>query len=44
MSAGASVRVRAPLSYAVRRSPYFARTLAAGAIDFMVYNHTYMPI
>ncbi|MDX6619757.1 MAG: hypothetical protein QOK36_2143, partial [Gaiellales bacterium] len=44
MSAGASVRVRAPLSYAIRRSPYFARTIAAGAIDFMVYNHTYMPI
>ena len=28
----------------IRRSPYFERTLAAGAIDFMVYNHTYMPI
>ena len=28
----------------IRRSPYFARTLAAGADDFMVYNHTYMPM
>jgi glycine cleavage system aminomethyltransferase T len=28
----------------VRRSPYFERTLAAGADDFMVYNHTYMPL
>ena len=38
------MRERAPLSYSIRRSPYFERTLAAGAIDFMVYNHTYMPI
>ena len=44
MSAAAAVRERQPLSYTVRRSPYFERTLAAGAIDFMVYNHTYMPI
>ena len=44
MSTGASVRERPALSYAIRRSPYFERTLAAGAIDFMVYNHTYMPI
>jgi glycine cleavage system aminomethyltransferase T len=28
----------------IRRSPYFERTLAAGADDFMVYNHTYMPL
>ncbi len=28
----------------IRRSPYFERTLAAGACDFMVYNHTYMPL
>jgi glycine cleavage system aminomethyltransferase T len=28
----------------IRRSPYFARTLAHGACDFMVYNHTYMPM
>jgi glycine cleavage system aminomethyltransferase T len=35
---------REPLSYTVRRSPYFERTLAAGARGFMVYNHTYMPI
>jgi aminomethyltransferase len=37
--------VTAPrLSYTVRRSPYFARTLALGARDFMVYNHMYMPL
>jgi aminomethyltransferase len=35
---------RIPLHPNVRRSPYFARTLAAGAVDFMVYNHTYMPL
>ena len=35
---------REPLSYTVRRSPYFERTLEAGAIGFMVYNHTYMPL
>jgi glycine cleavage system aminomethyltransferase T len=28
----------------IRRSPYFERTLRAGASDFMVYNHTYMPM
>jgi glycine cleavage system aminomethyltransferase T len=33
-----------PLHYTVRRSPYFERTLAQGAIEFMVYNHTYMPL
>jgi glycine cleavage system aminomethyltransferase T len=44
MTPDAVVRERAPLSYSIRRSPYFERTLAAGAIDFMVYNHTYMPI
>jgi glycine cleavage system aminomethyltransferase T len=38
------MREREPLSYTVRRSPYFERTLAAGAVGFMVYNHTYMPI
>jgi glycine cleavage system aminomethyltransferase T len=27
-----------------RRSPYFERTLEHGACDFMVYNHTYMPM
>ena len=37
-------RERDTLSYTVRRSPYFARTLEAGALSFMVYNHTYMPI
>jgi aminomethyltransferase len=40
----AGAREREPLSYTVRRSPYFERTLAAGAIGFMVYNHTYMPL
>src|SRR5664279_5174651 len=44
VSAPPSVREREPLSYATRRSPYFERTLEAGAIGFMVYNHTYMPI
>jgi glycine cleavage system aminomethyltransferase T len=33
-----------PLHYTVRRSPYFSRTLAQGAIEFMVYNHMYMPL
>ncbi len=28
----------------VRRSPYFERTVRVGACDFMVYNHTYMPL
>ena len=28
----------------IRRSPYFERTLERGACDFMVYNHTYMPM
>ena len=44
MSPAGAAREREPLSYTVRRSPYFERTLAAGAIGFMVYNHTYMPI
>ena len=39
-----AAREREVLSYTVRRSPYFERTLAAGALGFMVYNHTYMPI
>lgn len=33
-----------PLHYTVRRSPYFDRTVALGAIEFMVYNHMYMPL
>ena len=33
-----------PLHYTVRRSPYFSRTVELGAIEFMVYNHTYMPL
>ncbi len=35
---------RQRLHYTVRRSPYFDRTVAQGAIEFMVYNHTYMPL
>jgi glycine cleavage system aminomethyltransferase T len=37
-------RATQPLHYTVRRSPYFGRTLALGAVEFMVYNHTYMPL
>ena len=33
-----------PLHYTVRRSPYFDRTVALGAVEFMVYNHMYMPL
>ena len=33
-----------PLHYTVRRSPYFDRTVELGAVEFMVYNHTYMPL
>jgi glycine cleavage system aminomethyltransferase T len=33
-----------PLHYTVRRSPYFTRTIAEGAIELMVYNHMYMPL
>jgi glycine cleavage system aminomethyltransferase T len=33
-----------PLHYTVRRSPYFSRTVALGAVEFMVYNHMYMPL
>ena len=44
MTAAGPAREREVLSYTVRRSPYFERTLAAGALGFMVYNHTYMPI
>jgi aminomethyltransferase len=39
-----TARERERLSYTVRRSPYFERTLEAGALGFMVYNHTYMPV
>jgi aminomethyltransferase len=44
MSAEPTARVIQPLHYTVRRSPYFARTLEHGAIEFMVYNHMYMPL
>jgi glycine cleavage system aminomethyltransferase T len=39
-----AARAIQPLHYTVRRSPYFARTLDEGAIEFMVYNHMYMPL
>lgn len=35
---------RQPLHSNVRRSPYFARTEALGAAEYMVYNHMYMPV
>ncbi|WP_020495790.1 glycine cleavage T C-terminal barrel domain-containing protein [Sciscionella marina] len=35
--------VRQNLMYITRRSPYFERTLAEGALEWGVYNHTYMP-
>ena len=35
---------RHPLYPNARRSPYFARTEAAGATEYMVYNHMYMPM
>ncbi|MGW6459380.1 glycine cleavage T C-terminal barrel domain-containing protein [Streptomyces sp. NPDC055078] len=35
--------VRQNLLYTTRRSPYFERTLAEGALEWGVYNHTYMP-
>ena len=33
-----------PLHPNVRRSPYFPRTEAAGATEYMAYNHMYMPM
>ncbi len=41
---GSAARVIQPLHYTVRRSPYFPRTIDLGAVEFMVYNHTYMPL
>jgi glycine cleavage system aminomethyltransferase T len=35
---------RQPLHANVRRSPYFPRTEALGAAEYMVYNHMYMPV
>jgi glycine cleavage system aminomethyltransferase T len=35
---------RHPLHPNVRRSPYFAATERAGAVEYMVYNHMYMPM
>jgi aminomethyltransferase len=39
-----SASILHPLFPNVRRSPYFAATVSAGATAFMVYNHMYMPI
>jgi glycine cleavage system aminomethyltransferase T len=39
-----ATRSMQPLHYTVRRSPYFSRTVNLGAVEFMVYNHTYMPL
>jgi glycine cleavage system aminomethyltransferase T len=39
-----SARVRHPLHPNVRRSPYFERTERAGAVEYIVYNHMYMPL
>jgi aminomethyltransferase len=39
-----AARHRHPLHPNVRRSPYFAATERAGAVEYMVYNHMYMPI
>jgi aminomethyltransferase len=44
MTQGLPTRNMQPLHYTVRRSPYFDRTVELGAIEFMVYNHTYMPL
>ncbi len=44
MTARPASRAAQPLHYTVRRSPYFSRTLELGAVEFMVYNHTYMPL
>jgi glycine cleavage system aminomethyltransferase T len=44
VSARTSAARRAALFPNVRRSPYFERTEAAGALEYMVYNHMYMPI
>jgi glycine cleavage system aminomethyltransferase T len=35
--------IRQNLLYTTRRSPYFERTLGEGALEWGVYNHTYMP-
>src|SRR5438034_3622165 len=40
---GRRLRRRRPLHPNVRRSPYFRATEEAGAVEYMVYNHMYMP-
>ncbi|HWH25639.1 MAG TPA: glycine cleavage T C-terminal barrel domain-containing protein [Pseudolysinimonas sp.] len=37
------IAVRQNLFYTTRRSPYFDRTVEEGALEWAVYNHTYMP-
>jgi glycine cleavage system aminomethyltransferase T len=45
MSHGVPTRVRHPALHPnVRRSPYFPATEAAGAVEYLIYNHMYMPI
>jgi glycine cleavage system aminomethyltransferase T len=44
MNAGRNVQRAQPLHPIVRRSPYFGATEAAGAVEYMVYNHMYMPM
>jgi glycine cleavage system aminomethyltransferase T len=36
--------VRPPLYPSTRTSPYFQRTEAVGAVEYIVYNHMYMPL
>jgi len=36
--------VHPPLYPSTRTSPYFPRTEAAGAVEYIVYNHMYMPL
>jgi glycine cleavage system aminomethyltransferase T len=44
MTAEATTACRQALFPNVRRSPYFERTEAAGALEYMAYSHMYMPI
>jgi glycine cleavage system aminomethyltransferase T len=44
MSCTPAAGLAQPLHYTVRRSPYFQRTVELGAVEFMVYNHMYMPL
>jgi glycine cleavage system aminomethyltransferase T len=44
MTSPGSPAHRHPLHPNVRRSPYFEQAERAGAVEYMVYNHMYMPI